>query len=262
MIKLLISKLYIFLKDHCGLATTILTLIILIFTIKIFIVTQNIGKEASKISLMQLEVNKKVISPIIDIEVKYKRNNAPHWPEDEIVEIRNNGNYLLDLRLHQIAFVTIYISTEAGPIHGKNIIIPVNKFYYKTPKNEKLGLLFTLERPGNNKRLNDLNNDFHKYLKEKGLFGSIGILRYIKLSYKNILNDNETKYFIAKPTKQLELSENEGEDFINLFNIGARKYGFDDFYVISPDKIFSVWKAINSDKTMKTIFNIPLKYIY
>lgn len=104
--------------------------------------------------------------------------------------------------------------------------------------------MFVMRGYKNNLKMGILEREFRELGQEQGYFAHVSLLRYIKVSYRNSLDEADTKYFIVKPIRG---SEQIAKD------IGERE--FQDHSSKLGSRYFAEFGSLNA----QTLLDLALK---
>ena len=172
-----------------------------------------IASQQTKLITAQLEVVKTQIEPNIQVREKLIKNYDEHQ-----IYISNLGVSALDASSKTRVFLTAELHQKEAP-HSFEIEIALDGYYKgATATSNHEGLMFTIVGDQNNKRMNKLRREFRKLSDKNGYYSSIGIRRYVRVSYTNILGKPKELYYYVKSTGSEQITNSQGSELFKKYN--------------------------------------------
>ena len=82
---------------------------------------------------------------------------------------------------------------------------------------------------------------FSEYCSEKGKIGNINILRYVRISYKDVFGVEHVEYFdVPMIYGAYKMTFEEGKEVFKEYGEKQEYYGFPDFDQITVEEIYNL----------------------
>lgn len=151
-----------------------------------------ISVQSNRIAKVQTEIARETALPHLEIRDQLEFNDKTKLWDNRFLSVYNRGGALTDFELRHLSFMVINSSTESAL---DSISLPIDNYYdWKQVLGDGQGLIF------------QINND-HRGAKEVALRDSLNgiayfqIETYVRMTYKDILNETHVDYYKISPNK-------------------------------------------------------------
>ena len=243
----LVSKIRVWLNTN-----KILSITAIIISLMAIIVSMH----ANQIASDQTIIMKSELLPILHLNIDQKWNfTAPKYSEDEIT-IYNIGAPLSEFKFKNAIFFKVKWDTQND--EPKEALVPIDDYYYiKEITDNPQGELITFYyigpsgHRGNYYKAANIIWTFSDFADENNANGSVDLLRYFKLSYKDIFGDNHIEYYQVDRLKSYRLSEIEGQKIFKHHGDNRFTNSVDFDSEISPDLLYEKMSSIVNESKEK-----------
>lgn len=150
-----------------------------------------VSTKANHIAEMQLEIDKANIQPVFEITEEITSNSKGEENANSVVTISNTSGTCSNIEISTACFITVYYFQD---VIGLEKNIKLKDFYYtKIMSGNSQGEICTMVGENNWKKYYEM---FSQCLTSKEIdTGYLKLSKYIKVTYKDEINDMHTKYY-------------------------------------------------------------------
>ena len=210
---------------------------------------------ANQIASDQTIIMKSEFLPILHLNVDLEWNNTAAKYSDDELTISNIGAPLSELKSRGAIFFNVRWDTQNDK--SKEALVPIKDYYYveiiNNPQGELRSFYYTdpSGHRGNYYKAIDMDLRFFNFAETKNATGSVYVVRYVKLSYKDIFGDNHIEYYLVNGLKSYRLGEEKGQKIFKYYDDNLLTNSVDFNSEISPDLLYEKMSNIVNESKEK-----------
>ena len=189
--------------------------------------------KANNISKMQAEIARNSVLPSFNIDEKIEESDGFGWKESSIIEISNLSGKMNNYQAEVITFLHCgYFGNEL--VEYEIVDIPIESYYILGVKHgTSNGIIEEKETLGNYDKVKKLKEAILQFNRENqnGQSISAQVQTYLKITYLDLLNENQEIYYLINPIA------------VKMINVESGQFQFDKYskliesnFAINPNR--------------------------
>lgn len=189
----------------------------IIITLIIGVVGLFVSCKTYEISELQAQIARSSSLPNIVLDEKYKIEEGTQRYNDTIIEISNLDGRLNNYHSEIVTFMECQYIDENNNFYC--VDVPIENYYILgTRSGTNTGIIEIRETGGNFSKIELLKNEIFEFnKKETGESLTIELKSFTKISYINLLNEEETLYYESDVFETKKISTSEGEKKFEIY---------------------------------------------
>ena len=192
----------------------------IIVTVIISLTSVFVAIKANNISKMQAEIARNSVLPSFNIDEKIKESDVFGWKESSIIEISNLSGKMNNYQAKVITFLHCgYFESELADY--EIVDIPIESYYIMGVKyGTTNGIIEEKETLGNYDKVKKLEEAIIQFNRanQNGQSINAQVQSYLKITYLDLLNENQEIYYLIDPIVVKMISVESGQFQFDKYN--------------------------------------------